>query len=175
MRRYPRTHQPGGSAASASKAPARRCKPTCIEISPPGVPLLPTGKLYAFIVDVTTNYESCKVEDTVRGTIEVKVRKSVHWVADAAFRRNVENEVRAERELDRRKKAQEWDVAKKNKDALLAQLIAFEKVAKDLDRARSLRRFVDEIAAGKAAPAELLGSLELMALISGWLDLLMKT
>lgn len=57
-----------------------------------------------------------------------------------------------------------------NKDALLAQLIAFEKMARDLDRTRSLRRFMGEIVASKAAPAELVGSRELMALMANWLD-----
>jgi hypothetical protein len=103
------------------------------------------------------------------------VKKAVHSVADSAIRRNVENEVRAERELARRKKAKEWDAAKANKDALLAKLTAFEKMAKDLDRARSLRRLMDEIAASPAAPAELASSLELMALMADWLDPLVKT
>jgi hypothetical protein len=136
---------------------------------------VPTGKLYASVVDAATNYESCKVEDTVRGTIEVKLREAVRWVDDAALRHNVEKEVHAERELARRKKAQEWEVAKKNKDSLLAKLTAFEKMAKDLDRARSLRRFMDEIAASPAAPAELVGSLDLVALMADWLDPLVKT
>lgn len=144
------------------------------EYRPPEYRYIPTGKLYASIVDASTYYESYKVEDTVRGTIEAKVRKAVHGVADAAIRRNVENEVRAERERVRRKKAQEWETSKANKDALMARLTAFEKMAQDLDRARSLRRFVDEIAACKAAPAELVGSLELMALMADWLDPLVK-
>lgn len=131
---------------------------------------IPTGKLFASIVSASSYYDSCKVEDTARGTIEFKVHKAVRSVADAAIRRNVENEVRAERELARRAKAQEWDAAKANKDALLAQLESFEKNAKDLDRARSLRRLIDEIAASKAAPEELAGSLELMALMANWLD-----
>jgi hypothetical protein len=144
------------------------------EYRPPGYRHIPTGKLYASIVDAATYYERYKVEDTVRGMIEVKIRKAVHWVADAALRRNVENEVRAERELDRRKKAQEWEVAKENRDALLAKLNGFEKMAKDLERARSLRRLMDEIAASPTAPAELLSSLELMALMADWLDPLVK-
>ena len=141
---------------------------------PPEYRYIPTGKLYASIVDAATYYESYKVEDTVRGTIEVKIRKAVRWVDDAALRHNVQKEVRAEREMARRKKAQEWEVAKKNKDALLATLAGVEKMAKDLDRARSLRRFVDEIAASKAAPAELVASLELMALMADWLDPMVK-
>ena len=47
-------------------------------------------------------------------------------------------------------------------------------MAKDLDRARSLRHFMDEIAASKAAPAALVGSLELMALMADWLDPMVK-
>lgn len=144
------------------------------EYRPPEYRYIPTGKLYTSIVDAATYYESYKVEDTVRGTIEVKVRKAVHWVADSAIRRNVENEVRTERESARREKAQEWDAAKKNKDSLLAKLTAFEKMAKDLNRARSLRRFMDEIAASPAAPAELVGSLGLVALMADWLDPLVK-
>lgn len=76
--------------------------------------------------------------------------------------------------MARRVKAQEWEVAEENKDALLVQLTAFEKMATDLDRVRSLLRFMDEIVARKAPPAELLGSLELMALMADWLDPLVK-
>lgn len=141
---------------------------------PPEYRYIPTGKLFAYILSASTYYESSKLEDTARGTIELKVKKAVRSVDDAALRRNVENEVRAERELARRKKAQEWDIAKANKDALLAKLAAFEKMAKDLDRARSLRRFRDEITASNTAPADLSGSLELMALMADWLDPLVK-
>ena len=141
---------------------------------PPEYRYVPTGKLYASIVDATTNYESCKIEDTVRGTIEVKMGKAVRGVNDAALRRNIENEVRAEREAVRRRKSQEWDVAKAQKDSLLKQLASFEKMATDLDRARSLRRFMAEIVASKSAPAELLNSLELMTLMADWLDPLVK-
>lgn len=76
----------------------------------------------------------------------------------AALRHNVGRGVRAERELGRRRKAHEWEVAKANKDALLVQLTGFEKMAADLDRARSLRRLMGEIAASKAAPSELVGN-----------------
>jgi len=144
------------------------------EYRPPEYRYIPTGKLYASIVDASTYYESYKVEDTVRGTIETKMRKAVRWADDTALRHNVEKEVRAERESVRRMKAQQWEMAKRNKDALLAQLTSFEKLSKDLDRARSLRRLIDEIVASKAAPEELAGSLELMALMANWLDPLVK-
>ena len=41
---YPRTHQPGAGAATASQAPPRRGTPTSMEISPPGVSLYPDRK-----------------------------------------------------------------------------------------------------------------------------------
>ena len=127
------------------------------------------------IVDAATYYENCKVEDTARGTIEEKVIKSVQSAADSAIRRKVENEVRAERELARRKKVQEWEIAKANKDSLLATLDKFEKMARDLDRARSLRLLIDEAAASHAsAPAELVENLELMAQMANWLDPLVR-
>ncbi|MEN3278560.1 MAG: hypothetical protein V7631_4350 [Massilia sp.] len=144
------------------------------EYRPPEYRYIPTGKVYASIVDAATYYESCKLEDTARGNIETKVKKAVCSVGDTAIRRNVESALREERALIRRKKAQDWEVAKKNKEALLAQLAAFEKLSKDLDRARSLRRFIDEIATSKGAPAELVRALELMALMADWLDPLVK-
>lgn len=135
---------------------------------------IPTGILFASIVSASSYYESCRVQDAARATIELKVQKAVRSVADAAIRRNVENEVRAERELARRAKAQEWDIAKANKDSMLAKLSEFEKMATDLDRARSLRRLMEEVAASKTAPAKLVGSLEQMALMADWLDPLVK-
>ena len=156
------------------KPPRPGARPPEWKYRPPEYRYIPTGKLYAFIVDAATNYDSCKIEDTVRRTIEVKLRKSVRGVDDAALRRHIQNEVQAEREAVRRRKSQEWDVAKAQKDSLLKQLALFEKMAIDVDRARSLRRFMEEIVASKAAPAELADSLELMALMANWLDPLVK-
>lgn len=141
---------------------------------PPEYRYIATGKLHAAIVDAATYYDRSKIEDAVRATIEDKVRRTVQSVADAALRRSVETDLRAERELVRRRNAQEWEAAKANKDALLATLARVENMAKDLDRARSLRRFMDEIAASQAAPAELVGKLELMALMADWLDPLVR-
>jgi hypothetical protein len=49
------------------------------------------------IVDAATYYDSYKIQDTVRRTIDVKIRKAVQRVDDAVLRNNVEKEVRAER------------------------------------------------------------------------------
>lgn len=141
---------------------------------PPEYRYIATGKLHAAIVDAATYYDSSKIEDSIRATIEDKVKRTVQSAADAALRRKVENELRAEREVVRRRKSQEWDVAKAHKDSLLKQLASFEKMATDLDRARSLRRMMDKISASKSAPAALIGSLELMAFMADWLDPLVK-
>jgi hypothetical protein len=47
-------------------------------------------------------------------------------------------------------------------------------MANDMDRARSLRRLIDEIKKATAAPLELVGSLELMTLMADWLDPLIR-
>lgn len=142
---------------------------------PPEYRYIPSGKVHVSIVDATTYHEIHKVEDTARGTIEHKVKQALQSVSDSALRRQVENEVRAEREQARRKSAEEWEVAKAHKDSLLGQLGEFEKMAKDLDRARSLRRLVDDVLANQAtAPAELVSSIELIAHMADWLDPLVK-
>jgi len=145
------------------------------EYRPPEYRYIPTGKMSASIVDAATYYESCKVEDTARGTIEDKVKKAVQSAAESAIRRNVENEVRAEREVARRKNAREWEAAKANKDSLLTTLAVFEKMARDLDRARSLRRLMNAVAVSQtSAPLELVENLELIARMADWLDPLIK-
>lgn len=141
------------------------------EYRPPEYRYIPSGKINVSIVNATTYYESYKVEDTARGTIEAKVKKALRSVADSAIRRNVENEVRAERERARQKKAEEWEVAKAQKDSLLGQLSEFEKLAKNLDRARSLRRLIEDVLANQAtAPAQLVSNVELIAHMADWLD-----
>ena len=47
------------------------------EYRPPEYRYIPTGKLYASIVDAATYHDRSKIEDTVRGTIELKVHKAV--------------------------------------------------------------------------------------------------
>lgn len=115
-----------------------------------------------------------RIKDSVRGTVEVKLRKAVRAVDDATLRRNIENEVRADPKSGRRRNSQEWNVANAHKDLLLKQFASLEQMATDLDRARSICRLMGAIAASRWAPAELLGSLELMALMADWLDPMVK-
>lgn len=162
-------------ALKPQKGPRGMARQPTWEYRPPEYRYIPTEKLSVSIVDATTYYESCKVDDTARGKIEVKVKKALQSVADSAIRRNVENEVRAERERARQKNADDWEAAKANKDSLLAKLANFERMAKDLDRARSLRRLMEDVSENQAiAPAELASSLELIAHMADWLDPLIK-
>lgn len=163
------------STIKPEKTPRGVARKSTWEYRPPEYRYIPTGKVSMSIVDAVTYYDSCKVEDTARGTIEVKVKMALLSVADSAIRRNVENEVRAERERARQNKAAEWEAAKANKDSLLAKLAEFEKMANDLDRARSLRQLMEGVSANEAtAPVELASSLELMALMADWLDPFIK-
>ena len=66
------------------------------------------------------------------------------------------------------------NVANAHKDLLLKQFASLEQMATDLDRARSICRLMGAIAASRSAPSELLGSLELMALMAEWRDPLVK-
>lgn len=141
---------------------------------PPEYRYIPTGKLEVAILDASSYYERYKISDSPKGTIEDKTRGMLQSLEEAALRRKVEIEIRAERELERKKNAKAWENDKANKDKQLAKLTAFEKLASQLDRARSLRRFIDEIRKSPSAPSELTEHLELMQLMANWLDPLVK-
>lgn len=158
-----------------TKKTTRSAREPAWQYRPPEYRYIPSGKINVSIINATTYNESYKVEDTARGTIEVKVKKALQSVADSAVRRNVENEVRAERERARQRNAEKWEVAKAQKDSLLGQLSEFEKMAKDLDRARSLRRLIEEVLANQTtAPAQIVSNVELIAHMADWLDPLVK-
>jgi hypothetical protein len=157
------------------KKSLRGAREPALQYRAPEYRYIPSGKVHVSIVDATTYYGNHKVEDTARGTIEHKIKQALQSVADSALRRQVENQVRAEREQARRTSAEEWEVAKAHKDSLLAQLGEFEKMAKDLDRARSLRRLMEDVLANQVtAPAQLVNSIELIAHMADWLDPLVK-
>jgi hypothetical protein len=141
---------------------------------PPQYRHIPTGELQVAIVDVHGYYERYKIWDSSRGTIELKIRNSLGDAEACSLRFKLARELSAEREGLRREKAQSWEAAKENKNKLLSQLATFEAMAKDLDRARSLRRLIDEVKAANAAPMQLKESIEMMALMANWLDPLVK-
>lgn len=158
-----------------TKKTLRSAREPAWQYRPPEYRYIPSGEIKVSIINATTYYENYKVEDSARGTIEIKVKKALESVADSAIRRNVENEVRAEREQVRQRNAEEWEVAKAQKDSLLGQLSEFEKMARDLDRARSLRRLIEEVLATQTtAPAQLVSNVKLIAHMADWLDPLVK-
>ncbi len=135
---------------------------------------IPTGELRVAIVDAHGYYERYKIRDSSRGTIELKIRSSLREAEAWSLRLKLARELRAEREAVRIDKAQSWDLAKENKNKLLSKLATFETMANDLDRARSLRRFIAEIKAENSAPVELKESVEMMTIMANWLDPLVK-
>lgn len=161
---------PKAPPARSRAAPAR----SAWEYRPPEYRYIPTGKLQVAIVNAHGYYEWYKLEDTASGTIEDKVRKTIFGIENEALRQQVEAEVRAERELDRRAKAHAWEQRKATKDNLLAALAAFEQMSKDLDRAESLRRFRDRVKAHPSPPTELASRLKQLTLMADWLDPLVK-
>ena len=115
-------------------------------------------------------YERYKIHDSARGSIEHKIRKTLRDAEEASLRWKVSHDLGVEREQDRIAKARHWELAKEVKDNLLSKLAKFEALAKNLDRARSLRRFMTEIESNTSVQPELRESLELMALMANWLD-----
>jgi hypothetical protein len=133
-----------------------------------------TGELQASIVDAARYYERYKIQDSARGAIELKIRKVLVEAEDTTLRWKLGRELGAKRELQRKENAQNWERLNETKNKLLTQLAMFETMAKDLERARTLRRFIDEIEANECAPPELQENIALMALMANWLDPLVK-
>ena len=87
-----------------------------------------------------------------------------------SMRHKLEQEISRQRELDRHEKSEIWEQRKAEKDALLSRLATFEKMAHDLERADSLRRFCDRVRTSPSAPVDLDMILEQLTLMANWLD-----
>lgn len=148
----------------AKKPCASRHANPVLEYRPLEYLYIPTRQFIRSICGALTFYESYKVEDSTRGKIEVKVRKATRGLIMWHF--FITSSRRCARRRACRKTAQKRAIAEVNRDTVMATLAGFEQMAQDLDRARLLPRLMDEIAASKAAPAELVESQELMALMA---------
>lgn len=101
---------------------------------------LPTGKITLSVVSVVSYYEYQKTEDTPSSRIEAKLTALVTRLEEAALRRKVEADIQAERARAREQRVHEWRAKKETKDKLLKTLAHLEEMARNLDRAESLRR-----------------------------------
>jgi hypothetical protein len=131
---------------------------------------IPSGKLVFSIIRVGSHYETQKTEDTSSSKVEDKLNSLILRLEELSLRRKVELEIRHEKELECQRLTKIWTAQKAHKDALLRQLTIFETMAKNLDRAESLRRLAEKTRHQAIVPAALSTNLELLALMADWLD-----
>lgn len=131
---------------------------------------LPTGKITVSVVSVLSYYEYQKTEDTLSSRIEAKLAALVTRLEEAALRRKVEADIQAERARERERRAHEWRAQKETKDKLLKDLARLEDMAKNLDRAESLRRLTVKLEACSGPRTNLCEELELLTKLADWLD-----
>ena len=105
----------------------------------------PSGKLQLLVYRVACSYEVAKTEDTVHTTIEDKIFALIKRVEALSLTKKIEEQLRHEKQLERDRKTKIWEAQKAQKDALLKQLEAYEQMARNLDRAESLRRLAGKI------------------------------
>jgi len=141
---------------------------------PPRYKHVPTGRLVVTIHSVISSYEIHKIEDTARGAIEEKAPKVAAQLWESTLKTRVTREVHHGRRVAHEKKVENWRSQKAKKDQLIRRLAGFEQMAKDLDRAESLRRLRDRIATATFAPAALLESVADITHMADWLDPLVR-
>lgn len=135
---------------------------------------VPTGKLFLAVVSVVSYYDYQKTQDTPASQIEAKLLKLLRRLEEQSLRSKLEQDIAQQRELDRRRKSEEWERRRARKDALLNRLAAFEKMARDLDRAESLRRLGARMRNSASASVELAADLAQLSLMANWLDPLIE-
>jgi hypothetical protein len=131
---------------------------------------LPTGKITLSVVSVVSYYEYQKTEDTPSSRIEAKLPALVTRLEEAAVRRKVASDIQAERGRERERRSHEWKAQKEAKDKLLETLARLEDMARNLDRAESLRRLKAKLEVCGGLRADLYGELELLTKLADWLD-----
>jgi len=130
----------------------------------------PSGKLHLMVCYVGCNSGLNTTEDTSATRIEDKLDAFILRVEEFSLRRKIEVEIREEKRLERERQSQAWRVQKAQKDALLKKLKTFVFMARKLDRAESLRRFVRCARNHPKLNAELMKDLELAEFMADWLD-----
>jgi hypothetical protein len=105
----------------------------------------PSGKLQLLIYRVACSYEVAKTEDTAHTIIEDKIFSLVERIESLSLTTKIEQQLHHEKQLERERKTKIWEVQKAQKDVLLQQLEAYEQMARNLDRAESLRRLAMKI------------------------------
>jgi hypothetical protein len=131
---------------------------------------LPTGRIRLSVVSTVSSYEHQKTEDASSSPVEARLPALVTRLEEAALRRKVQVDIHAERARERERLSREWQTRKEAKDKLLHRLASLEEMAKNLDRAQSLRRLKAKLEASAGLRTDLCEDLELLTKLADWLD-----
>jgi hypothetical protein len=140
------------------------------EAATPQYRCLPTGTIRLSIVGTLSSYEHQKTEDTLSSRVEARLPVLVTRLEEAALRRKVQADIYAERARERERLSREWQARKEAKDKFLHRLAGFEDMARNLDRAESLRRLKARLEASTEPGTIPCEDLELLARLADWLD-----
>ncbi|GGC87670.1 hypothetical protein [Undibacterium terreum] len=119
-------------------------------------------------------YEIAKVEDTSTTRIEDKLLKLAQKIEAIALSAKLDAELRNEREVARRQLSLVWKQEKSEKDRLLKEIESLEQLAKNAERAESLRAFAGRISQEPNAPAMLKDDITVLLNVADWLDTLIN-
>jgi len=156
-------------ARSASRARRSTWQPD-FDALRPQYRYLPTNKIMLSVVSVVSYYECQKTEDTPSSRIEAKLAALVIRLEEAALRRKVDGDIQAERARERERRSNAWRAQKEAKDKLLQTLARLEEIARNLDRAESLRRLKAKLDSCGSFRADLCEELDLLTKLAEWLD-----
>lgn len=157
--------------SSHNKAPSARSRwEPDFEAITPQYRYLATGAIRLSVVSTISSYEHQKAEDTSTSRIEAKLPALVARLEEAALRCKVQADMVAERVRERERLSHEWQMRKEVKDAFLQKLAGLEEMARNLDRAESLRRLKTRLEAFADRRTDLCRDLELLTKLADWLD-----
>ncbi len=129
-----------------------------------------TGVLQLYVFRRSNPYEIAKVEDTSTTRIEDKLLKLAQKIEAIALSAKLDAELRNEREVARRQRSLVWKQEKSEKDRLLKKIESLEQLAKNAERAESLRAFAGRISQAPNAPAMLKDDITVLLNVADWLD-----
>jgi hypothetical protein len=130
----------------------------------------PSGQLTIAVHRVAYRYETAVITDTRNTVIDDKIIHLAERIEDIALRSKVQSEMQQEVQQENKRLTQIWEERKASKDALLKELDSFEKLARNLDRAESLRRLAAKINEMPTVPTALAAKRDRMLLMAAWLD-----
>ena len=130
----------------------------------------PTGRLKLSICSVVSASVERKIEDTAASQLDARIPTLVLSVEAKSLTNRIEQQIQHEKALETARKTAAWQERKQNKDGLLKRLAEFEAMARDLDRATSLRRFIATVLSAVQAPAHLKTDIDLLSQMADWLD-----